>query len=523
MKQIILDWLKTKDNYFYYEKQKDTYDIFSKRFSYLLLSSKVHVDNLASSNSYIIEKRTGIINYIKEFPNHHKYLFKNFNVLRNKYVYDIVKMNEASKILTDKDTVQNRAIIIQLLNELQYSYSRENTFFKKNNKDTYKHIFFDTNKDSVSNFIKDAYGSLKNNSFPFREFQSNYVDKIKEETNNLEEIGIFYPFVFDHDIFENKYFLLEINHLRFRRKNHAFYQNVKNFYENYGLNSDKSKELLTLEDYFFYPGCTYIKTFAYLDPFFCYENYYNQFETFKNYLTLKKINYRDFVFKLFDFLNEVTLGTVKFQHENLINDLQSSRSINRQYSIRELSKIQLEKLEKGEIEMDYFSFNLNKSILLSFINQPKDLKFTKNTTIDDLGYLNYPETLRSNAQLILNDMLFFLNKDDTSKLSYIIDYYKQKIDGVFKNFKLNRECKKIISHMIIEITCFYDSSNNKLSKPYNNTLHNLYTKYHKKDILSIIDFNFQENFIKKYKYEFDKYKPCKIITEDGKEKYMMTH
>lgn len=524
MKNIVIGWLKTKQNYWYYNSAIDDQRATDKRLSEMLFSSRVHLSDLSASKSYITTKINDKIDIQMEIPNHHKYNFENFNVKRNEYVYDKIKMKNISIYFSSDDSVRNRATVLMMLNELKHSYKTMNKFLIANDTYTYKDIFFDTNEKCVDSFIDDAKDCLTENSFSMDEFNVNYIDKIKVENRDLQEIGIFYPFKLDHNIFDEKFYLFEINHIRFLKGKSTFFNIVKNFYRKYGVNSERARDIFKLENFFAHPGLQYLRDFAYFDPFKNMNKYEDSYKKIKIYIEKNKQNYNEFVFDLFEFLNEIQVVTVKFQHANLIDSMVTNRSKNRQYSVREFADIQLNKLYAGKLPLYGMDFLFYKSILESFIKQPVEFRFTKETKIADMKcYEGYPEYVKQNAQLVLNDFLSVLNKDATSNLQYIYDYCMEKASKIFIKYNLKQDNKRIINNMILDIIFFYnDSKYEKLSKPYNSSIEKIYLDSQHLNIETTINFDFQDEFIKQYSDEFDKYVPFEIKTEDGKTKYMFT-
>lgn len=525
MKKNIFNWLKTKENFFYYEERSDNLYSAQKRLSNMLFNSRIHYSNLEASDCYIIENISDKIDYYPQHPRYYKHNFENFNTKRNEYIYDKANMKEACKKFTTEDSVQNRVIVIDLLNELKHGYISKNKFLEKFDKYKYKDIFFDTNKNSYQQFIDDAENSLKTNQFSLNDFKSAYIDKIQNESKNLKEIGVYYPFMLDCDIFKNNHYIFEINHIKFQKPNNNFLDLINKFYKEYGLNSNTSKEIFSLEKYFMHPGFNYSKQFAYFNPFQNYEKYKKQYKALEKNISDKKLNFKNFIFELFEFLNKAQIGVVKFQHENLINSLTINRSTNRLSSVRELIDIQIKKLKNNEQNLDSFSIQWNLVILQAFKTQPSDFKFTKNTKVDDIEtFKTWPDKIRKDAQLVLDDLLNVSNKSNISKLQYIFNHYKKHIVSLVKKYKLNVKNKHTLNDMLMDLIFFYnDKSNEKLSKPYNSTIESIYLNNQNKDISKLIDFDFQKNFIQKNRSNFEKYQSYEIETEDGKTKYMMVH
>ncbi len=526
MKKEILNWLKTKKNYVYYKSDIDDFGTFNERLSTMLLYGRVHFTNLEASNCYIVENSHDNISYTLEKPTHYRNNFENFNVARNEYIYDKVKMNEAQKNFTTSDSIRNKAIVLTLLKELKHSYASLNKFLNNSTAFTYKDVFFDANSKNINQFIDDAQDELINKSFSMDDFKSDYIDKIKSENHGLKEIGIFYPFKLDHDIFLNKHYLFEINHLKFQKNENIqnFLEMVHKFYKGYGLNSNYSKELFSLEEFFTHPGFTYNKTFAYFDPIKNYEKYIKEYHLLKVNILKNKVDFQEFIHELFDFFNITQVSVVKFQHENLISSISTNRSENRLFSVRDLVKKQIKKIETGELIANDL-VNWYHPILHSFDKQPKEFNFTKNTKIENIpSFQGFPEEVKQYAQFILDDFLSVINKDKTSMLQYIYNHHKTKANNIIKKYKLDAANKKIIYKIILNLIQFYNDGNTeKLSKPYNQTINKTHTVNQHKSIDDIIDFEFQQNFIAQHHRQFNKYMPYQLQSEGNTTKYLMTY
>ena len=141
MKKKIIEWLKTKKNYCYYESETDDFSIYNNRLYQLLKDSRVHYKDLNASKCYIVEcfdKSIAIDSYT---PNNYKYNFENFNLKHNEYLYYKVKMKDASKKFLTEDSFSNRVVVLDLLNDLKNDLTIMNKFLEKKKKYTFKNIF----------------------------------------------------------------------------------------------------------------------------------------------------------------------------------------------------------------------------------------------------------------------------------------------------------------------------------------------------------------------------------------------
>ena len=518
MKKIILKWLDKKINYVSCKTPNENVSVFNKKISNLLFFSRMPINELEASDCYIIKVVDKKIDYKLEHPSHYRYNFDNFNVKRNEYVYDKINMANISNNLSTIDCTQNRAIIIELLNELQHSYKRKNKFIEKLKTVNYKDVFFDANSENVDTFVDSAIENLKENIFDFNDFKENYLNLIREESQDLEEIGIFYPVVFNHDILEEKHYIFEINHLKFQRRTEQIFDKVNKFYMEYGVNCNKLKEVMSLEEYFANPGFQYAKQIAYFDPFKNYEKYKDEYEEIKNTFKKSKLSFEEFIYELYNVLNIAQFGVVKFQHENMLNFLQTKRSNGRTYSLRELAEIKKSQLEKGELGVEGVDYQAYNAILYCLVKQDSDFKFTKNTKVDDLNGVDFwPIEMKGWCQFIIDDINMTTNKHHNSSLKYIYNHYNTSLLKIANKYNLKKNHQKVLSSMILDLIFFYDN-HEKLSQPYNKKIANYATKHVHKKYDDLINFNKMNKFIQEYQDEFEQYRAFEFENQNGTQK-----
>jgi len=500
---IIIDWLKGKQNYISYKMDTDDFFQFEDKLAKVYGHGRVHYSDLEANECYIIEKFPDK----PESTKHYRHNFENFNIPRIEYVYDKIKMLDNAKNLSTDWSVKNKYMGLDLLNQLRHSYESHNKFIEKYQQFTYKDIFYNIKKSDIFQIENDVL--YQSNGGNFKEFVKMYEDGIKSGSKNIQEIGIFFPFKIDHDIFKHKHFLFEINPVKFLRNDKNFLTIVENFYRGYGINSNISKGLLSLEQYFIHPGLRYLEQFAYFDPLKNYQKYMKDYKQISNTKTIKKLGLKNFVFELFEILNQAQISFVKFQHENLINAIFISEG-GRQKSIRDLIKSEIKIIEEKRLyersSCDYEHY----TVLLALLNgQQINKAFTAKTKVNNVEiFNNAPETIKQYAQFILDNYCSITNKGNSAKLQYIHNYYKNKIKIIAKKYKLNLEESRILNEMLLDLIYFYgDRSKEKLSRPFNTTIAEIYKKYQRKNLEDIIDFDFQAKFIQKYNYIFEQYRP----------------
>jgi len=522
MKHEILNWLDGKLNYANYITERDTFESYNKRFANLLFNTRLSVADLHATDCYIITNNYDKVIFKLEKPKARSKAFKEFNVKRNEYIYDKIKLKEIATNFTNNDNVRNRAIILEFLAELKHANKSNNTFISNSDEYSYKNIFFDIKPNEVLDFIKYVKDSFVNNEADLASFNK-YVDKIKKLNRDLREIGIFYPFKLDNDILSKKYYPYEINHIRFQKNNESFINRVHEYYEENGVNSDTSKPIFTLKKYFTYAGFTFHSSVAYFNPIVNLTKYEDEYIELKKHIEAKNLDFSNFIYELFDILNKAQFGVVKFQQENIINEIVTHNK-GRQFSIKKISKLQLEKLQNHELGLSGIVYQEYAAIMHAFIHQDSSFRFTKNTTIDDMkGTDLWLPDVKERAQMYLDSCFMIKNKHKDSTLEFIYNQYKNDILQIHKKYKINKKEKEILLVMLMDLIYFYKVKDEKLSNSYNKTMEKIYKNYRYQDIENLINFNFQVEFIQKYKDEFDKYKPTQILGMDGSKKYMMIH
>lgn len=516
MQSVILDWLKTKQNYCYYQAERDNLAIFRNRLSELLFSGRVHIGDLKPSDCYIVNNIKESISWHLEHTTHAKHTFKNFNVQVHEFISNKVKIKEASKIFKGNNYLQQQKALIELLVEFKKSNSKKNTQLKRFD-DPYEFIFSksDRDPDDYIEHIKSSSivdGVLSSNDM------SGDIQQIINSYERLKEIGIFYPFKFDHDILAEDHYLLEINHVKFRRKDNNFLNLITNFYQANHLNNHFG-EVFTVKRFFAYPGNQYVPHFAYFDPFKNYDKHQKKYERIKKDFKERESEFKSFVFELFEIFNEAQIGIVKFQHANLIDSIYTNRSQDCQYTARKLADEMMKRMDPNcdlvYITREYAMLHFLKSL-------PSGKLIGKNIKIKDLEETkNWSQEYIQNTQAVLDELFNVLNKDSSSKLQYIVDHYNSKIVKLMKKHHLTKY-KELLYDMLLDFVYFYkkERTQEKLLYSFNSIIKQIYQKNQHRSIDDIVDFDFEDKFIQLYREHFERYQRCKIPTDDDRSKFV---
>ena len=429
---------------------------FTKKLSKLLIASRIHFSDLEASESYLVIKQNDNIHVEPIKANHNRYTFENFNRKINEYVYDTEQLIRMSRSSNTKHSIQNYATLLLPLIGL-----KESQFQKSNKK-----FFFNLPTTKINHLIQNTENLMQNKNLDFQDFQSNITDEITTKSSNLEEMGIFYPFEYKHDIFAKKYYLLEINHIQLIKDDETLIDKKQKFYKEYEVKGN--------HNYFATASTIYNKEFAYFDPFFYLKNFKKEHTLLIKNIEANKMDTSNFTFDLFEFFNLVQFQTVRFQHENLINLIMISRSKKRQLSLPELCNKIIKDMEKHPNK--YYD-EKTYTILFIFREFLNKHTYTNSLTINDLGFANMSDESKSDAQNVLNNLLLILNKGNISNLSYISNYTKSRIKIVFKKYKLNNDSISTIENIIKSIIVFHcNLKKEKFSKRINSTLYSIYLK-----------------------------------------------
>lgn len=519
VQKLILKWLYKKINYVSYNASKDTIHDYNAQWASLLISSRIHIKDLGPSESYVIKNiDTNGYSHIKyhlQTPKRNKIKYnltkyKSFNIKLNKHVYEEIELIEFSKNFNfDKEKVRSNSILLKIFDELSKRENKEVDFIEKDIVNVkYKNIFNDLGTISLEDFKEDDLN--------YKEFKDRYMEKIRALTKNIKEIGIFTPFVINHDIFKDVYYLCEINQIKTKRTKKNFKKYVETFYQVYGINSNKLNAVFNLERYFDSASQYYDDNFSYFDPFKNFTKYEKDYNNIRNRMNEKSIDFESFLFELFDFFNYVQYDVVFFQHYNLLNSIFTLRSKNRIMTIEEYINYKIKELK--------FLPNNGGDYEIKILEMLKESKITKNTIIKDLTILENNHQLIKDAEKVFIYILKILNKHQTSTLNYVYEYWKDKVKLILEEYKLTKQEKKIINSMILDLIIFYnDLEEEKLTNPYNKIIREIFLANQNKKSINFnksLDMNFEKNFIKKYSSEFNKYRPYKIANSE-KEIYFM--
>lgn len=441
---------------------------FAKKLSKLLIASRIHFSDLEASESYLVTKQNDNIHIEPIKANHNRYTFENFNRKINEYVYDTEQLIRMSKSSNTKHSIRNYATLLLPLIGL-----KESQFQKSNKK-----FFFNLPTTKINHLIQNTENLMQNKNLDFQDFQSNITDEITTKSSNLEEMGIFYPFVYKHDIFAKKYYLLEINHIQLIKDDETLIDKKQKFYKEYEVKGN--------HDYFATASIIYNKEFAYFDPFFYLKNFKKEHALLIKNIEKNKMDTSNFTFELLEFLNLAQFQIVRFQHENLLNLITVKRSEDRSYSFPELCDIKIKRYEEN-MKKDISKINIHTlNVYLALRYYLRTGAYKEHKSVEDLK-LNISDYDINEVTLIINDIFSVLRKQNDSNLNYILHYCQEYIETSLRKFKLSKQSKLAIKHILKSMIRFHTNPKDKLSKKINSVLNNIYTNKQRTEISKWFD------------------------------------
>lgn len=441
---------------------------FAKKLSKLLIASRIHFSDLEASESYLVTKQNDNIHIEPIKANHNRYTFENFNRKINEYVYDTEQLIRMSKNSNTKHSIRNYATLLLPLIGL-----KESQFQKSNKK-----FFFNLPTTKINHLIQNTENLMQNKNLDFQDFQSNITGEITTKSSNLEEMGIFYPFVYKHDIFAKKYYLLEINHIQLIKNDETLIDKKQKFYKEYEVKGN--------HDYFATASIIYNKEFAYFDPFFYLKNFKKEHALLIKNIEKNKMDTSNFTFELLEFLNLAQFQIVRFQHENLLNLITVKRSEDRSYSFPELCDIKIKRYEEN-MKKDISKINIHTlNVYLALRYYLRTGAYKEHKSVEDLK-LNISDYDINEVTLIINDIFSVLRKQNDSNLNYILHYCQEYVETSLRKFKLSKQSKLAIKHILKSMIRFHTNPKDKLSKKINSVLNNIYTNKQRTEISKWFD------------------------------------
>jgi|GEM_PF-3483486 len=528
--ELILTWLKNRKNYISFQNS-NVLGNCRNQLKNLLIASRIHHDDLEASEYYFIERKNilnqKILEVNRQFPNNHQYKFKNYNMPINQYLHYFEHMKILARCFDSFDLHTKIFNIKLILIRVRKELKQKNRIIKEKilkyndifpfNPTTQPSVKKPEDKNIILQYIKQIRKNLKAGECDFGYFKDKYIDFMAKTTDNIEEVGVFYPFKLDNDIFENRFYLLEFNPIRFTRQNNVnFIKIVRDFYKKYKINHPGSMENLTLEEYFTTPGDIYEESFAYFNPFKFVRKYSQEFQYLIDYVKNNGINHKLFYFDFFNFLNQTQYKSVVTQHENLLRNINLYRSKNRQISPKEFLSRTIKDLTEMLFGDEYKKYNFtedklqylhgHRRMLIIFEEKYNKLsKKPKDIVIDDLFPADNPlyETFRLFGNEVLSEIKEYLGTNQLT-LQDMLEAYILESKTITDNYSLDKKCEKLILDAIYDIILFYgDREKEKMSKYFNNTINNLYVKYQKTNLKNIINVDYAKEFERENIHEFN--------------------
>jgi len=376
LQKIILKWLDNKVNYIGLKPKEDSNSKFQCKFSQLITYSRVNKEYLKPSLCYlIVNGESTKYNKIKR-----NNTFENFNLKINEYAITITSICFFIKKIfkKDKHEVEINNDIYLILDEVKQYFSIKNNYIldEEDKLDIFKNFFSKYHPNIIS--IED----IKNDKQIFNEFKQDLKNLSKFGCDKINNIGMFYPYKFDIDVFANNFYLLDLNPYKFLNKKLDLYQTVNNFYKR-GINAN-IKTIMTLEKYFIFPN--FSKYVAFFDPFQYKKVHSKNHKKLLEYITLKGFDKDEFNTNFLDFLNLLQYLSINMQYQELVYMITTYHYTDglkdKHYTLKEL-------LEKMLINV-ILSYNKKLAHTMQKMYDRLDKKNIrkKRITADDLGFKN---------------------------------------------------------------------------------------------------------------------------------------
>lgn len=507
-KKLILNWLKNKSNYIYFVPDGKLLGV-RNQIGRLLHTALIHHDQLEPHDCYFIKDKINI--KIEMFRANKRYTFNNFNIPKNECIFDVEHMYILSRNSGYRHEKLFKYSIVSFIMQIVHSFRYSNNFISSGhcfnlnydkiihktvyNKETEHFEEIKYNKKTILEYTKPIHKLFKTKNF--RKDLWLWIRQASELTKDINEVGIFYPFKIDHDIFEQKFYLVELNPIKFARNNINIAQKIRKFFRDYEINYDNRYAPLTIEKYFKLDNAVnYKDDFAYFDPFKFYNKHKVDFIELLNHVIDKKMEISIFINDLFEFFNNVQYDTICIQHNNLLKKIITYRSKNRQNTLLEIAETEIIKIDtmvKNNKNLPIYVLKHledNKWALIEICNR---LKISKNLSFDDLKS-EYQREILIEAFKELQKYKSFTTMNDMLK------QYNEKMNDRFKKYLFENKHKKIILNIIKDLMTFYSNQDEEdFTQVMNKKLYDVFFNNKKKKV----NFNFTEEFILEYTNEFD--------------------
>lgn len=495
----LYSWLKSKENYIYYNvAERDGYTNFYTRMNNAFLKAMIHTDHQNAAPFYIIKKYKNSQDFFITFENLKQGRNTGKSLDQDSYA--------TLQTIVDKIYLVNQSVLQKDKHDLfmRHVINAKNEYTKKKRFAEYDPISY---KEVFEESEIDKYQSHRIlNDETTDEFLKALFERFEycSEYRKIEEMAIFYPVQYKHNIFSDQHYLFEINPYKFQiktatNKKMEYYLDCY-FNIDYQLNKTAVTESYENEINKHH-GRVFNKNIAYFNPILFENEYLDDLTELINWINenSKKIDSTAFYHSLFDKINILTFYIVLAQFESLLND-----KLMKKYESKFISKSEfVEYLYQEHVDnvkeqycCDFNNINKqekehiqSKSLILLFMidfYRKNNLKKNQKLMAEDLNLKDDAD--KAIFKAIQDDIgLFYQNK---KSMNYLLESSMESIKLLLKEYKIPQKFHRNFRRMFLNIITF-DISKSNLKKPYNKFIENMHKNISKEQLRKQYDVHFR--------------------------------
>lgn len=346
------------------------------------------------------------------------------------------------------------------------------------------------------------------------EQKNDFLEEILKEISHkkrfyqeVEEIGLFYPTQYKHNIFANNHFLFEINPYKFKKERFSG-QKINNFlfkYYNIEFIANRKTFYAAYEEMIqLHHGKEYDKLVAYFDPYILFDEKYKDdisllFNWIEKNSKIDNLNY--FYNDLLDKINLLTFFIITAQFQSMFNHIYmkkyDSKNIprkefvqflyleNERYLSEKLNDQDFESLEDIE-QKDFLQKLLNLNVLEKineFYTNNLIIKNQKITAED----LNITEEFEKDYFNNVQKSIDLYYKGPIS-LNFLHNECINSVKELLVSHKIPQKLHKAFDKMLLDIITF--STKTDMEKAFNIHIEKTHSNVSKAQLLREYDFQF---------------------------------
>lgn len=483
MKDTIYLWFKEKANYFYYNiYEEDSYAKFENKMADAFLNALIHTEDHEATPFYIIKKMKN---------EKMKVTFKNF-----------VQGKNTAKSFNQKHYASLQDIVnkIYLFNNLTKLDDKEKiklyTKHLGNAEDEMYHNHFLEDLDQVrySNFLTLSDLNLLKKNYSLNNINDFFGAIVQQISNNsdlkeIEEIGFFYPTQYNHNVFQDKHYLFEINPYKFHLKslqNSKINKFLSFYFLEHPLNRRTNFLDYTNTKIPFHHGKVFTVSVAYIDPLKILEKKYQADLSMFNAYINKNISQeaaKELWLALLEKINRLTFYCVIAQFQNLVSSILVKKHNTKNYSKKSFIKL----LINNETDLLLTLEKRKHEVLKKMHQYYEKHQLLKNHKLkaEDLGIYDSDgkKTFDEIEQSI--DLLYSKSASLQLLYSYSLDEIKEQL----KDFKVPQKLHKSFKPLLLDIITFETPSN--LKNMHNDYIHNIHLNLNRNKLMELYGFSIE--------------------------------